>query len=74
MKALINDDWTINQHKYFYIDNKKNKGKKLKISGTKDNGRLPYTIDIIKNLETGKCIELERCQLKNLKPYIVLSE
>lgn len=69
---LINPDNSINPHEYFTFESGKNKGKRLQISASTSTGyKVIESLESIKNLETGKVIELERKKLKELNPIII---
>ena len=69
MKALINNNGSINYHHWFTFSEGKNKNKKLKVIGTQSDGHgVLESIDTIKNLQTNKTTELKRSLFLQLKP------
>lgn len=72
MKPLILDNNVIDYHEYFTFTEGKNKGKRLKLTGTESTGfKCIDAIDTIKNVDNGKYTELTREKLKSLNPVII---
>lgn len=67
MKDLINSDGSIEVHEEFFIQDKR-----LQIIGSKDfyHSNIWNMLEEVKNLDTGKIIEMKREDLSNYKPYI----
>ena len=71
MKNLINEDGSVNVHEEFTFPGSK---KRLKIKGSFDiyNSNIWNMIEEVKNLETGKIVEVSREKLRQLKPIIII--
>ena len=66
---LINEDGSVNFHKEFTFPNSE---KRLKIIGSFNmyNSNIWNMIEEVKNLDTGKIVEVSREKLRQLKPII----
>jgi len=71
MKNLINEDGSVNVHEEFTFPGSK---KRLKIKGSFNiyNSNIWNMIEEVKNLETGKIVEVSREKLRQLKPIIII--
>jgi len=71
MKNLINEDGSVNLHEEFTFPGSK---KRLKIKGSFDiyNSNIWNMIEEVKNIETGKIVEVSREKLRQLKPIIII--
>lgn len=69
MKDLINKDGSVNVHEEFTF---LNSDKRLRIIGSFNmyNSNIWNMIDEVKNLDTGKLVEISREKLRQYKPII----
>tara|TARA_R110001632_G_scaffold24300_3_gene67999 strand:+ start:166 stop:378 length:213 start_codon:yes stop_codon:yes gene_type:complete len=69
MRNLINEDGSVNVHEEFTFPNSE---KRLKIIGSFNmyHSNIWNMIEEVKNLDTGKLVEISREKLRQFKPII----